>query len=108
MSDPAPSEFVTIAKVGAVAEGQGITVVVGERLIALFLSGGTYYAIDDACPHMGFPLKLEAKWSWVRLPLVTYRRFRAQTAPARRNPRIKIGSFPVRVVGDEIQVQVSK
>ena len=47
------SEFVTVARVGAIAEGQGGTFQVGERLVAVFNRGGEYFAIDDLCPHMG-------------------------------------------------------
>ena len=47
------SEFVTVAKVGAIAEGAGATFHVGDRLVAVFNRGGEYFAIDDLCPHMG-------------------------------------------------------
>ena len=49
-------DFVTVAKVGAIAEGRGMTYTIGERLVAVFLSDGEYYAIDDLCPHMGASL----------------------------------------------------
>ena len=50
------SEFTTVAKVGSIPDGQGITVAVGDRLIAVFNSCGSYFAIDDMCPHMGASL----------------------------------------------------
>ncbi len=50
------SEFRTVAKVGDVPEGGGIPVEVDDRAIAIFLDGGTYYALDDQCPHQGAPL----------------------------------------------------
>ena len=50
------SEFVTVAKVGAVPEGEGRTFQVGQRLVAVFNRGGTHTAIDDVCPHMGASL----------------------------------------------------
>ena len=47
------SEFRTVCKVGDVPEGEGKTVQLDKKLIALFLHQGQYYAIDDVCPHMG-------------------------------------------------------
>lgn len=42
-----------MAKVADLNEGEGITVQVKGRLIALFLVEGKLRAIDDSCPHMG-------------------------------------------------------
>ena len=50
------SDFVTVAKVGAIAEGEGASFQVGDRLVAVFLHQGEYLAIDDLCPHMGASL----------------------------------------------------
>jgi nitrite reductase (NADH) small subunit len=49
-------EFVTVARVADVAPGTAKTVVVGEREIALFNVDGTFYALDNTCPHQGGPL----------------------------------------------------
>jgi nitrite reductase (NADH) small subunit len=97
-------QFAPVAKVGSIAEGQGATFTVGDRLIALFFIGGEYYAIDDLCPHMGASLgagyvhdqTVVCPWhAW---------RFRLSDGTWCDNPRVKIGSYPVRIVGDEIQV----
>jgi nitrite reductase (NADH) small subunit/3-phenylpropionate/trans-cinnamate dioxygenase ferredoxin subunit len=50
------AEFVTVARVADVAPGTGTTVVVDRREIALFNAGGTFYALDNTCPHQGGPL----------------------------------------------------
>jgi nitrite reductase (NADH) small subunit/3-phenylpropionate/trans-cinnamate dioxygenase ferredoxin subunit len=100
------AEFHSVCRVGEVVEGEGKTVVVGKKLIALFLHDGQYYAIDDICPHMGASLSC----GWVERGIVTCPwhawHFRLADGAWADNPRIKIGSFPVRVVGEEIQVQV--
>jgi nitrite reductase (NADH) small subunit len=49
-------DFVAVARVGDVAPGSGKAVVVGDREIALFNAGGTFYALDNTCPHQGGPL----------------------------------------------------
>ena len=104
MSDPA-AEFTNVAKVGAIPEGEGITVVIGERLIAVFNSAGKYFAIDDLCPHMGASLGAGAvEDGVVTCPWHAWR-FKVSDGTWCDNPRIKIGSFEVRVVGEEIQVK---
>ena len=50
------AEFVTVAKVGAIPEGEGASFQVGKRLVAVFNHQGKYLAIDDLCPHMGASL----------------------------------------------------
>lgn len=107
-SSPAPdstsSSFVTVAKVGSIPEGQGITTVVGERLVAVFNSGGEYFAIDDTCPHMGASLGAgEVCDGIVACPWHAWR-FKVSDGTWCDSPRIKVDSFEVRVVGDEIQV----
>lgn len=37
-------------------EGLGLSVEVGGRRIALFRWEGSVYALEDHCPHLGFPL----------------------------------------------------
>jgi nitrite reductase (NADH) small subunit/3-phenylpropionate/trans-cinnamate dioxygenase ferredoxin subunit len=100
------SEFVTVAKVGDIPEGTGNTFHVGDRLVAVFNRGGQYFAIDDLCPHMGASLGagcmdeegvVTCAWhAW---------HFSVKDGTWCDNPRIKIDSFEVRVVGEKIQVR---
>ncbi len=100
------SAYVTVAKVGAIAEGQGGTFRVGERLVAVFNRGGTYHAIDDMCPHMGASLS----GGHVEDGCVTcpwhYWRFRLSDGAWADSPKVRIGSYPVHVVGDAIHLEV--
>lgn len=102
----AMSEFVTVAKVGAIAEGTGMAFPVGDKLVAVFnLGGGVYQAINDLCPHMGASLAdgpLED--GMVTCPWHAWR-FRTSDGTWCDNPRIKTEAYEVRVVGDEIQVK---
>ena len=50
------AEFQTVCRVDELAEGEGKTVAVGDKLIAVFRQDGRYFAIDDTCPHMGASL----------------------------------------------------
>lgn len=49
-------EFQPIAALSSVREGQGITVFVGSRNVALFNINGEIFALDGVCPHKGAPL----------------------------------------------------
>jgi nitrite reductase (NADH) small subunit len=96
----------SVARVGEVVEGQGQPFEVNGRLIAVFLDSGTYYAIDDNCPHKGAPLcdgivmdrSVTCTWHGWRFNLTDGRWV--------DNPKIRVTTYPVRVVGDEIQVAV--
>jgi nitrite reductase (NADH) small subunit/3-phenylpropionate/trans-cinnamate dioxygenase ferredoxin subunit len=100
------AEFHTVCRVADLVEGEGRTVQVGGKLIAVFQIDGGYYAIDDTCPHMGASLG----GGYVENGIVTCPwhawRFRLTDGAWADNPRLKIGCYPVRVEGDEIQVQV--
>jgi nitrite reductase (NADH) small subunit/3-phenylpropionate/trans-cinnamate dioxygenase ferredoxin subunit len=100
------AEFHTVCQIADVAEGEGRTVSVGKKLIAVFRENGQYFAIDDVCPHMGASLS----GGFVDRGIVTCPwhawRFRLNDGAWADNPRIKIGCYPVRVVGDAIQVEV--
>jgi nitrite reductase (NADH) small subunit/3-phenylpropionate/trans-cinnamate dioxygenase ferredoxin subunit len=100
------AEFHTVARVGDLGDNEGLTVTVGTKLIALFRENGQYFAIDDTCPHMGASLS----GGYLQGGIVTCPwhawRFRLADGAWADNPRIKIGCYPVRVEGEEIQVQV--
>jgi NAD(P)H-dependent nitrite reductase small subunit len=101
------AEFTAVCRVTELAEGEGRTVRVGNKLIAVFCDQGGYFAIDDVCPHMGASLSggyLER--GTVTCPWHAWR-FRLADGAWADNPRIKIGCYAVRVVDDEIQVQVA-
>jgi nitrite reductase (NADH) small subunit/3-phenylpropionate/trans-cinnamate dioxygenase ferredoxin subunit len=102
------SEFVTVARLGAIPAGTGQAFVVGDQLVAVFhLGDDRYAAIGDLCPHMGASLAegfLEG--DVVTCPWHAWR-FRVTDGTWCDNPRIKTDTFEVRVVGEEIQVRKS-
>ena len=49
-------EFIKVAKADEVAPGQAKCVEVNDKEIALFNIGGSFYAIDNTCTHVGGPL----------------------------------------------------
>jgi nitrite reductase (NADH) small subunit/3-phenylpropionate/trans-cinnamate dioxygenase ferredoxin subunit len=106
MADASLDGFVTVAKVGAIPEGEGRSFQVGERLVAVFLQRGQYFAIDDLCPHMGASLAagyLDEE-GIVTCPWHAWR-FCVRDGKWADNPRLGVDTFDVRVEGDEIQVR---
>lgn len=100
------SEFVTVAQVGTIPEGEGKTFNVDGRLVAVFYDGGEYFAIDDVCPHMGASLGAGAvEDGAVSCPWHAWR-FRICDGTWQDNPKIKIDSFDIRVEGNDIQVRM--
>ena len=103
-----PDGFETVARVGDIPAGEGRAYRANGRMVAVFHLDGEYYAINDACPHMG--ASLAAGWvedSAVLCPWHAWR-FCVKDGAWLDNPRSKIrtDSYEVRVVGDEIQVRV--
>ena len=99
-------EFYPVCRVSELAEGEARMVQAADKLIAVFCHEGQYFAIDDTCPHMGDSLSR----GYVEKGIVTCPwhawRFRLSDGAWADNPRIKIGSYPVRVMDGEIQVEV--
>jgi nitrite reductase (NADH) small subunit/3-phenylpropionate/trans-cinnamate dioxygenase ferredoxin subunit len=99
----------TVARVGEIVEGRGLAVEIDGRPIAVFLDGGKYYAIDDHCPHQGAPLSdgivfdcsVTCSWHGWRFSLDDGRWLDSPRS------RTRVGTYPVRVVDEEIQVSVS-
>src|SRR5690349_21347886 len=46
----------SVATLDQVKAKGSLTVRAGDNIIVLFLFGGQVYAVDNRCPHMGFPL----------------------------------------------------
>jgi nitrite reductase (NADH) small subunit/3-phenylpropionate/trans-cinnamate dioxygenase ferredoxin subunit len=101
------SEFKSVAKVGAVPEGQGRCFTVDGRMVGVFLLDGQYYAINDLCPHMGASLAsgwLDRETASVSCPWHAWR-FSVKDGTWLDNPKIRTECYDVRVEGDSIQVR---
>jgi len=98
------ADFQKVCRTSEVPEGEGKTVEMKGKLIAVFHAGGQFCAIDDTCPHMGASLSC----GYVENGIVTCpwpaRRFRLSDGAWADNPRIKIGCYAVRVRGDDVEI----
>lgn len=99
-------QVVTVGRVGDVPEGGSVVVEVNGKDVAVFRVGGQHYAIDDLCPHAGASLSGGTVEDLVVTCPWHYWRFRLTDGAWADNPRIKTGSYPIHVVGDEIRVEV--
>ena len=100
------AEFVTVATVGEISEGQGRSFTVGKRRIAVFCAGGRYYALDDHCPHMGASLAVGDVQGDTVVCLRHLWAFKLADGSCVDAPALKAETFEARVEGDEIQVCV--
>ncbi|MCS6850495.1 MAG: non-heme iron oxygenase ferredoxin subunit [Gemmataceae bacterium] len=99
--------FTKVATVQEIPVGRGKAVQAKGKQLALFNVGGTFYAIDDSCPHRGAPLsqgqvagsEVVCPWHSARFDLKTG----AFLSPPARSG---VACYPVQVVGDEVQVDV--
>jgi nitrite reductase/ring-hydroxylating ferredoxin subunit len=105
-TSPSTGSFVAVARTGSIPIGEGRTFEVAGRLVAVFFDGSSYHAMDDLCPHMGASLGsgpfadgvVTCPWhAW---------RFRACDGAWCDNEKLSVDVFPVRVVGERIEVAV--
>ena len=100
-------EFIKVAKISDVAEGQGMCVDVNGKKIGLFNLGGDVYAIDDVCTHAHASLSEgDVSGDEVACPL-HFATFNIRTGECTGPPADEdLATYVVRVVGDDIEVEV--
>lgn len=99
--------FVRVASVGDVAVGQGMLLDVGGATVALFnAGGGRFHATSPLCPHEDGPLAE----GWLEGDAVVCPwhgfDFELATGRCKVDEGIAITVYPVRVVGDDVEVDV--
>jgi len=97
-------EFVTVAQVNEIPSGQSKLVTVKDRAIALFNLGGKFYAIHNSCPHEGGPLhEGRLKGHVIACPWHDLA-FDVRNGQGIDGGGYCVGSYEVRVEGDDIMV----
>jgi nitrite reductase/ring-hydroxylating ferredoxin subunit len=99
--------WVRAASLAALPESGCSVVAIGGQAIALFRHEGSVYAVDNRCPHMGFPLSrgtvadglLTCHWHHARFDLVSG----GTLDPFADDVR----SYPVRVEDDAVYIDIS-
>ena len=101
------AQFIKVASTADLAPGEAKCVEVAGKKIALFNLEGSFYAIDDTCTHRGGPLSEgevsgeEATCPW-HGAVYSIKTGAVLGAPAPRG----VASYPVRVQGAEVEVEV--
>ncbi len=98
--------WVQVARVSEVQAAGAMVVQAGHHTIALFAEGDRIYALDNRCPHMGFPLHrgtlrdglLTCHWHHARFDLRTGGTFDLWADD--------LIVFPVEIRGDEVWVNL--
>jgi NAD(P)H-dependent nitrite reductase small subunit len=101
------TKYVAVAKTSEIPDQSAKCVQAEGRKIALFNVGGKFYALEDDCPHEHAPLsdgdidggEVECPWHGSRFNLKTGK---VTMDPAEEDVR----SYPVRVAGDSIEVEM--
>lgn len=98
-------EYVTVATTDELGNGERKLLDIDGEIIAVFNIAGAYFAITDVCSHDDGPV---AEGELIGMEIECPRhgaRFDLKTGKALTLPAVvDIPSYPVRVVGDEIQI----
>ena len=103
------AKLMKVADATNLAPGQATAVEIDGNRIAVFNVGGTFYAIDDTCPHAGGPLsegkvdggKVVCPWHEAEFDLTTGE---VLSPPAFEG----VKSYKVVVEGNEVKVELKE
>jgi 3-phenylpropionate/trans-cinnamate dioxygenase ferredoxin subunit len=102
-------DFVTVARVGEIADGEGRAFDVGDVPVGVFNCGGQLFAVSDVCTHAHALLhegSLDRVRCTVECPLHSTE-FDLRTGAVLTPPATEpVATFPVRVQGDEVQIAI--
>ena len=102
------SELIPVCKVGDVQPGEGLSFKVKNRVVAIFNVDGQFYAIDDACPHMGASLSAGHFADCVATCPLHGWRFDVRDGTWCDNPRVATDAFAVTIRDDEVLICLDK
>ncbi len=98
------SNFVKVASKSELTSGSSKRIEINGKDIALFNIDGTFYAIDDMCPHRGGSLSEgSVESSVVACPWHGWQ-FQLETGECLTEPSACQTKYPVKVEGDDILV----
>ncbi len=98
--------WIKVAEATELSPGEGRAVVAGERRLALFNDSGSYYAIDDMCPHEGGSLSEGTLHEGrVICPLHSWI-FELRTGRCPRESHEPVNTYPARCCAGSVEVRV--
>ena len=98
------SDFIPVAEVSSLAPGEGRSIHVQGRELALWNLDGQFYCIDDQCPHRGGPLGAgQLEGGLVYCPMHAWG-FDVKTGACPQRPDRPVKTYPTRVMDGQVQV----
>jgi nitrite reductase (NADH) small subunit len=98
--------FVRVASTSDIPAGEGRTVEVEGKQIALFNCEGRFYAIDNTCKHRGGPLgEGELDGTTVTCPWHGWT-YDVTSGQSPDDPACAVDTYAVKVEGDDVMVGV--
>jgi nitrite reductase (NADH) small subunit len=100
------AESVKVARRDEVPNGGAIVVEARGRKVALFNSNGSYYALADACRHLGGSLGAgDVYGTRVICPLHGWE-YDFTTGASVDDPEMRVACFAVTVEGDDVFIEI--
>ena len=100
------SKMVSVGKVTDLEAGKGKVIEAEGKELALFNVEGKFYAIDNICLHQGGPLgEGEVVGKCVICPYHGWE-YDITTGAVTFNANAKVKTYPVKVEGDDVQVEI--
>jgi 3-phenylpropionate/trans-cinnamate dioxygenase ferredoxin component len=100
------AQFVKVASLSELAPGTAKAVEVSGKAIALFNVDGKVYATDHTCLHQGGPLgEGTLEGDVVTCPWHMWQ-YNVRTGENLEDSMLKVDTYPVRVSGDDIEVEI--
>jgi nitrite reductase (NADH) small subunit/3-phenylpropionate/trans-cinnamate dioxygenase ferredoxin subunit len=101
------SQFVSVGRVNDFVPGRGQMVIVNGRHIALFRLDDGFFAIDNLCLHQAGPLcEGDIEGGVVTCPWHGWS-YDIRRGTLVQDPRVGVSKHNTRVVGDDVQVQLT-
>ncbi|HUZ45909.1 MAG TPA: non-heme iron oxygenase ferredoxin subunit [Terriglobia bacterium] len=100
------AQFVKVASLAELAAGTGKAVEVNGKSLAIYNVNGTVYATDNACLHQGGPLgEGTLEGDVITCPWHMWQ-YNVCTGENLEDSMLKVETYPVRVSGDDIEVEI--
>jgi len=100
------AEYVTVARASTVLPGMATVVIVNGQAIALFNVRGTFYALDNRCPHQDYPLGRSPVFDNLVLCIGHAWRFDIKTGECYSVPGVSVRTYEVITEGNEVKIRV--
>jgi nitrite reductase/ring-hydroxylating ferredoxin subunit len=102
------SELHRVCHVSEIAEGTARSVEIGDRQLALYNIGGTFYATDDRCTHARAHLSEGfIEGDAVECPLHGGRFHIPTGRPLTPPVRVAVCAYPVQVIDNQVYIQIA-